>query len=165
MSAPELKPCPFCGAGFKIAQEPQDNHPVAGMFYIFHDYGPLGSSARSCLLQVNRHFATKAEAIAAWNTRAHDKEGDDQIVRLEAEVSALKEPLRPTEADLELADALRGMKGFGGIPCEMTLELAAQHIERGRIHHVGDFGTAVELGFAKERIAAFEAALAKAGAQ
>ena len=66
----KLKPCPLCGAAFLIAQEPYDNPPVAGMYYIFHDYGPLGSDARECPIDVSRHFNTREEAIAAWNRRA-----------------------------------------------------------------------------------------------
>lgn len=65
-----LLPCPFCGAAFLMAQEPYDNPPVAGMYYIFHDYGPIGSDARECPIDVNRHFNTREEAIAAWNRRA-----------------------------------------------------------------------------------------------
>ena len=64
-----LKPCPFCGAAFLIAQEPHDNHPVAGMFYIYHDYGPISSAARACIIDVRRHFASREEAITAWNLR------------------------------------------------------------------------------------------------
>lgn len=63
-------PCPMCGEPFKMGQEPHDNHPVGGKFYIFHDYGPLGSPARRCPIEVHRHFDTEALAIAAWNTRA-----------------------------------------------------------------------------------------------
>lgn len=65
-----LLPCPFCGSGFKMGQEPADNYPVAGMFYLYHDYGPLKSPARDCLIDVPRHFTTEAAAIAAWNRRA-----------------------------------------------------------------------------------------------
>ena len=66
----ELLPCPFCGSGFLMAQEPHDNFPVEGKFYIFHDYGPIGSPARKCPLHFGGHFDTEAEAIAAWNARA-----------------------------------------------------------------------------------------------
>jgi hypothetical protein len=66
-----LKPCPFCGSKFLMGQEPHDNHPVQSKFYIFHDYGPLGSGARNCCVEVNRHFDTADDAISAWNTR-HD---------------------------------------------------------------------------------------------
>lgn len=65
----ELKPCPFCGANFKMSQEPHDNHPVNGMWYVYHDYGPIGSPARSCRLDITGHFETEAEAVAACNTR------------------------------------------------------------------------------------------------
>lgn len=66
----ELKRCPFCGSKFEVSTEPQDNHPVAGMAYIYHDYGPPGSAARECFLRVNQHFVSEKEAIAAWNKRA-----------------------------------------------------------------------------------------------
>ena len=66
----ELLPCPFCGSGFLMAQEPHDNFPVEGKFYIFHDYGPIGSPARKCPLHFGGHFDTEAEAITAWNRRA-----------------------------------------------------------------------------------------------
>jgi len=65
----QLKPCPFCGSGFKMGQEPQDSPYVGGMFYLYHDYGPLGSDARQCLISVAPHFDTEAMAIAAWNRR------------------------------------------------------------------------------------------------
>jgi hypothetical protein len=67
-----LKPCPFCGADFLMGQEPLDNWPVEGMYYVFHDYGPLDSAARKCPIVVQRHFDTKDEAIAAWNTRVNE---------------------------------------------------------------------------------------------
>lgn len=67
--ANELKPCPFCGSNFKISQEPIDNHPVGGMFYIFHEYGALGSEARKCKLDIRCHFDTEKEAVDFWNTR------------------------------------------------------------------------------------------------
>ena len=66
----ELKYCPFCGGDFKIAQEPYDNGCVAGRWYIYHDYGELGSPARACIINVPRHFDTEQDAIAAWNTRS-----------------------------------------------------------------------------------------------
>lgn len=66
----ELKPCPFCGSAFKMGQEPNDNHPVAGRFYIYHDYGPIGSAARTCRLDIGGHFETAEEAETFWNTRA-----------------------------------------------------------------------------------------------
>lgn len=65
-----LKPCPFCGSNFEVSTEPHDNHPVAGMAYLYHDYGPIGSAARSCFLRVNQHFQSEEEAIEAWNNRA-----------------------------------------------------------------------------------------------
>lgn len=65
----ELKPCPFCGGNFKIAQEPHDNGYVSGLWYVYHDYGPLGSKARSCPFSFERHFNSKQDAINACNTR------------------------------------------------------------------------------------------------
>jgi len=70
----ELLPCPVCGSAFLISQEPHDNHLVAGKFYIFHEYGPIGSAARACPIDVPKHFDTREEAIAAWNRRAPDPE-------------------------------------------------------------------------------------------
>lgn len=66
----EMKPCPFCGAKFKLSQEPHDNHPIAGMYYIYHDYGPLGSPARECRLDITGHFHSEKEAVDFWNRRA-----------------------------------------------------------------------------------------------
>jgi hypothetical protein len=68
----ELKPCPFCGERFTISQEPNDNGYVAGMFYIYHDYGPIGSAARLCPLRFERHFDSSDEAVTAWNARADE---------------------------------------------------------------------------------------------
>lgn len=76
----DLKPCPFCGSAFKIGQEPHDNFPVSGMYYIYHDYGPLGSAARRCPVGVSGHFTSADEAIAVWNNRPADR-----IEALEAE--------------------------------------------------------------------------------
>lgn len=64
-----LLPCPLCGSAFLMGQEPHDNHPIGGMFYLFHEYGPIGSAARNCPIQVRKHFATADEAISAWNSR------------------------------------------------------------------------------------------------
>ena len=82
----DLKPCPFCGSAFKMGQEPHDNFPVNGMYYIYHDYGPLGSAARRCPVDVMGHFNSADEAIAAWNNRRADR-----IEALEAEVERLRE--------------------------------------------------------------------------
>lgn len=69
----EILPCPFCGSRFKMGQESHDNDPVAGEFYIFHDYGPIGSKARKCRLSVNGHFESKELATEFWNTRTPPK--------------------------------------------------------------------------------------------
>lgn len=69
VSPAPLKPCPFCGSDFLMGQEPHDNHPVAGEFYLYHDYGPLGSAARKCRLNIGGHFETETEALNFWNPR------------------------------------------------------------------------------------------------
>ena len=85
----ELKPCPFCGGDIRIAQEPHDNHPVNGLWHLFHNYGEIGSRARKCLIAVPKYFDTEAEAIAAWNTRTDTA----RIQVLEAENARLREVL------------------------------------------------------------------------
>ena len=65
----KLLPCPLCGTAFLISQEPFDNGRVAGLFYIYHAYRPLGSAANECRLTVNGHFESEADACAAWNLR------------------------------------------------------------------------------------------------
>lgn len=80
----ELLPCPLCGSAFKMGQEPNDNHPVGGMFYLYHDYGPLGSAARQCPLEINRHFVTEDAAIAAWNTRSPQPAHEPTAAMIEA---------------------------------------------------------------------------------
>ena len=110
--AEQLLPCPFCGAAFKMGQEPNDNGYVAGMFYIFHDYGPIGSAARSCIIDVPKHFKTEEAAIIAWNAR-HALEGyNPDAVRdvVEAAKGALNF-IQNTESELgeplDSGDALR----------------------------------------------------------
>ena len=68
----KLKPCPFCGSDFLISQEPRDNYPVEGKFYIYHKYGELGSAARECRLSVNGHFDSEQDAAEFWNTRSDE---------------------------------------------------------------------------------------------
>jgi hypothetical protein len=66
----ELKPCPLCGSAFKFGQEAHDEPRVGGKFYIYHVYGPMGSAARKCPLEIPRYFDTEQEAAEAWNARA-----------------------------------------------------------------------------------------------
>ena len=101
-----LKPCPFCGAAFLIAQEPHDNHPVAGMFYIYHDYGPISSAARACIIDVRRHFASREEAITAWNTRTTSLAAQDGLVEA---LRAARRVIR--ELDQYQSDPRRGDYG------------------------------------------------------
>lgn len=105
----ELLPCPFCGDGFKIGQEPRNNPVVGGLWYIFHAYGEIGSPARRCPIVVPNHFDTKEEAIAAWNTRALMQPEID--CRVAEEREKLLEKLRtPSEGMIEAANvADRGM--------------------------------------------------------
>ncbi len=67
---PKLAPCPFCGGDFLISQEPWDNAPVAGMWYLYHRIETVFSPSRMCRLDFRGHFESKAAAIAAWNRRA-----------------------------------------------------------------------------------------------
>lgn len=62
-----LNNCPYCGSEFKMSQEPYDNHPVGGKFYIYHVYGDIGSAARNCHIDVRGHFDTEKEAADFWN--------------------------------------------------------------------------------------------------
>lgn len=80
IDAEGLLPCPLCGSAFLIAQEPHDNGWVSRKWYIYHDYGPLGSDARKCPIQVPGHFDSKAEAIAAWNRRATTRTSEAEPV-------------------------------------------------------------------------------------
>lgn len=56
----ELKPCPFCGAP-DIDPDAEDDN---GRFYV---------CCMNCWATAS-HYETKADAIAAWNTRASDAE-------------------------------------------------------------------------------------------
>ena len=78
----KLKPCPFCGSDFLMGQEPLDNGYVAGKFYLYHDYGQIGSNARNCLLSVVRHFDDEEEAVNAWNRRHQEQETTSEFERL-----------------------------------------------------------------------------------
>lgn len=105
---PTLKPCPLCGSNFKMGQEPHDNHPVGGMFYIYHEYGPIGSAARKCPLSVDRHFDSGEEAAIAWNRRS------------DAELSTLRK-LERAEKALEPFIAFASLPGFDRLPDDLQL--------------------------------------------
>jgi hypothetical protein len=66
---PGLQPCPYCGGAFKMGQEPRDNHPVAGMFYIFH--ARETEAAKECRIEVQGHFESGEAAAAYWNPPAN----------------------------------------------------------------------------------------------
>lgn len=68
----ELKPCPFCGGEAMIAATLDDM------------YRPMCKTDGCAFLESN---VTRAEAIAAWNTRASDAE----IARLTSQLHAAEE--------------------------------------------------------------------------
>ena len=68
-SAGALAPCPYCSGAFKMGQEPRDNHPVSGLFYIFH--ARETDEARQCRIEVCGHFESAEAAIAYWNPTAN----------------------------------------------------------------------------------------------
>jgi len=60
MTAPDLKPCPFCGGdAFHIQSWEGDSHDV-------------GCFNGECPVEPHAWAETEVEAIAAWNTRAVD---------------------------------------------------------------------------------------------
>lgn len=59
MTGPELKPCPFCGVRPHLHEDA--SHSTA-FFVHCYDY--------KCPVQPSAYGLSKAEAIAAWNTRA-----------------------------------------------------------------------------------------------
>ena len=59
MSGPELKPCPFCGVRPHIHDDA--SHSTAFFADCYND---------NCTVQPSAYGLSKAEAIAAWNTRA-----------------------------------------------------------------------------------------------
>ena len=102
IDAEGLLPCPLCGAAFLIAQEPHDNGFVAGQWYIYHEYGPLGSDARNCPIDVPRHFDSRAEAIAAWNRRASTSASEAEPVAVTIDREALRKRIEndPDEGEI-----------------------------------------------------------------
>ena len=69
MTKPDLKPCPFCGG---------EKHTICRTDYDYDNKDAYAVSCRyhNCHGSIFRlgygYFATKDEAIAAWNTRAID---------------------------------------------------------------------------------------------
>jgi Lar family restriction alleviation protein len=61
MTAPDLKPCPFCGGEAEI-------NPLALETSDFN----VACFSGECPVEPQTRGETKAEAIAAWNTRAVD---------------------------------------------------------------------------------------------
>ena len=88
MTAPDLKPCPFCGSEARMWQDP--SHSAA--WFIGCDDGET-----ACFGAIHWD-QTKAEAIAAWNTRT--------IPLAEAlavpEIKALEALLQEARSDLEI---------------------------------------------------------------
>lgn len=57
-----LKPCPFCGGEAKM-----NIHRFAGLSNSY------GVECKECMTQSSQFFATREQAIAAWNRRANDE--------------------------------------------------------------------------------------------
>ncbi len=73
MTAPELKPCPFCGGDAEIWRAHEGRTAwVACM--------------GRCAVLVSKEYTTDAEAIAAWNTRADTATRNAAIVAAADEV-------------------------------------------------------------------------------
>ena len=108
LTAPELKPCPFCGGKAELWRA----HPHPGRAAWISCMG-------KCSVLVSKEHKTDAEAIAAWNTRA-DLCDPMQDARVKALVDAVKAmpddwysdgcDCKPCEA---LQAALRDVEGTG----------------------------------------------------
>ena len=147
----KLLPCPFCGSAFKMGREPNDNHPVAGQFYIYHDYGPLGSLARLCPISINQHFYTEAEALTAWNTRAAtqadaapvaDSEDWRKAWRNVALLSSEHEDVRLNEAVAELHSVF---EAYAHPPVDNRVSTSSPVDDRGSGNTSGKLRDAVEV--------------------
>ena len=110
MSAPELKPCPFCGSDAKLM-----GGPMAQEAYSVWCKAPRGQ----------RHHLDglgykEAEAVAAWNTRADlcDPTQDEcaRAEAAEAELTALK---------AELVGVVEGWKARAEAAEELLREIAS----------------------------------------
>lgn len=121
------RPCPFCGA-IPVLEATRD--PAVSIVSTV-------TCKRTC--PVLGEYAHLEE----WNTRATDETMRAEIERLRRENEALKQGLKPTDADRDLAAQVRDLIGVDGIPDEMMLELAAQQIERGQYYECGDFGLVI----------------------
>ena len=61
----ELKPCPFCGGEADISDEGTGTEPFRYWVYCPNN---------ACFVEGTAAYATEAEAIEAWNTRADDND-------------------------------------------------------------------------------------------
>lgn len=124
-----LRECPFCGGEWGLGQEPHDNYPVAGMWYLYH-------KVPRCFWSLSpSHFETEAEAIAAWNTRVSDRltaPVDGEVMDLPCDVKL--PPATTIKAGcsfdtLRLALSLEGRpKHFAAMPADDELRRALEQI-------------------------------------
>jgi Lar family restriction alleviation protein len=108
MTKPDLKPCPFCGGG---------KHTICRTDY---DYDNKDAYAVSCRYH-NCHgsifslgygyFATKDEAIAAWNTRAIDPAAIREAALREAATQE-RHDLKVDALEAKLAKAVLALRLF-----------------------------------------------------
>jgi Lar family restriction alleviation protein len=118
MTEPDLKPCPFCGG---------EKHTICRTDY---DYDNKDAYAVSCRYH-NCHgsifslgygyFATKDEAIAAWNTRAIDP-ATERIEQLQYNLKTSEEIGHAFEEDAgqlraKLAKAVAALREIKSVEC------------------------------------------------
>lgn len=64
----QLRDCPICHSGMKYGKEDKDSPVAPNGYYLYHDYGPIGSEARKCHINIQGHFASKGEMLEFWNS-------------------------------------------------------------------------------------------------
>jgi Lar family restriction alleviation protein len=105
MSAPELKPCPFCG---EAASMRDDTYHKTAVFISCGTLGCFGS---------DQWDEEEADAVKAWNTRADlcDPMQDERVKRL---VQALRDVIAEYERGLaplsdDIYDARAALRDMG----------------------------------------------------